>query len=91
MANSPDHYGNNWEVGNFIRSKDLNFHLGNAIKYICRANHKGDKESDLRKAIHYLENELIHTTNTNGSGGGIPHSLQSYDEWESEADSKGFD
>ena len=48
------------EVWDFIRDKGLNFHLGNAIKYICRYGHKGDYNdqlSDLNKAIHYLENE----------------------------------
>ena len=58
MVDSPDHYGNNWEVGDFIRSQNLNFHLGNAIKYICRADYKGSRTQDLQKAIHYLENEL---------------------------------
>ena len=89
--NSPDHYGNNWEVGDFIRSHDLNFHLGNAIKYICRAELKGNKEEDLRKAIHYLENELVHTTITDGNGGGIPFCLQSFDEWTTEDVTEMFD
>ena len=51
------------EVWDFIRDKGLNFHLGNAIKYICRYRHKGsynDHLSDLNKAIHYLENERNH-------------------------------
>ena len=42
----------------FIRDQRLNFHLGNAIKYICRAGYKDDRVADLRKAIHYLQNEL---------------------------------
>ena len=54
------------EVWDFIRDQELNFHLGNAIKYICRAGYKGtDGKSmtdsyvqDLTKAIHYLQNEL---------------------------------
>ena len=58
MANCPEHYGNSWKVGDFIRDQGLNFHLGNAIKYICRADHKGSRRDDLRKAIHYLQNEL---------------------------------
>ena len=58
MANCPEHYGSSWEVGDFIRNQGLNFHLGNAIKYICRADHKGSRRDDLRKAIHYLQNEL---------------------------------
>ena len=54
------------QVWDFIRDQELNFHLGNAIKYLCRAGHKGiDGQSmtdayinDLTKAIHYLQNEL---------------------------------
>jgi len=61
MVESPHHYGHNWDVGDFIRSQDLNFHLGNAIKYICRADYKGSRTDDLQKAIHYLENELEYT------------------------------
>ena len=45
-------------VWDFIRDQGLNFHLGNAIKYICRAGYKDDRITDLRKAIHYLQNEL---------------------------------
>ena len=48
------------EVWDFIRDQELNFHLGNAIKYICRAGHKHSKIEDLEKAIHYLQNELHH-------------------------------
>jgi hypothetical protein len=45
------------EVWDFIRDQQLNYHLGNAIKYICRAGHKDSALADLDKAIHYLENE----------------------------------
>jgi hypothetical protein len=49
------------DVWDFIRDQELNFHLGNAVKYICRAGYKTDsKIQDLEKAIHYLENELTH-------------------------------
>ena len=44
------------QVWDFIRDKELNFHLGNAIKYICRAGHKDDYQDDLQKAIQYLQN-----------------------------------
>lgn len=55
---SPEHYGNNWHVGDFIREQELGFHLGNAIKYISRCGKKPGESaiSDLNKAIHYLEN-----------------------------------
>ena len=42
----------------FIRDQELNFHLGNVIKYLCRAGHKYDDIDDLEKAIHYLKNEV---------------------------------
>lgn len=48
------------QVWDFIRDQGLNFHLGNAIKYICRAGFKDSAEQDLEKAIHYLTNELDH-------------------------------
>jgi len=48
----------NVQVWDFIRDQGLSFHLGNAIKYICRAGHKDSRVQDLRKAIHYLQNEL---------------------------------
>ena len=55
----PDYYKRGTtDVWDFIRQQDLNFHLGNAIKYICRAGYKEDKIKDLEKAIHYLQNEL---------------------------------
>ena len=46
------------QVWDFIRDKELNFHLGNVIKYVCRAGHKDDDIEDLSKAIHYLSNEI---------------------------------
>ncbi len=33
----------------------LGFHLGNAVKYILRAVHKGDMTTDLKKARWYLD------------------------------------
>ena len=48
------------QVWDFIRDQGLNFHLGNAIKYITRAGFKDSAEDDLVKAIHYLTNELEH-------------------------------
>ena len=75
MADSPAHYTRGAiEVWDFIRDQDLNYHLGNAIKYICRAGFKSPrtKIEDLKKAIHYLENELdntpLHESVTLGSG-----------------------
>ena len=48
----------NIQVWDFVRDQELNFHLGNVIKYVCRAGHKYDDIDDLEKAIHYLKNEV---------------------------------
>ena len=65
------------EVWDFIRDQGLNFHLGNAIKYICRAGYKSNKIEDLEKAINYLQNELHHEEIILiGSGEGIPIQVQ---------------
>ena len=53
------------EVWDFIRDQQLNYHLGNVVKYVCRAGYKDDPVKDLKKAIHYLENELTHVSNDN--------------------------
>ena len=64
MAKGPTYYQRgSCDVWDFIRDQGLNFHLGNAIKYICRAGYKDSKIEDLKKAIHYLENELHHEEN----------------------------
>ena len=65
MADSPRHYTRGTiEVWDFIRDQGLNYFRGNAIKYICRAGFKSTHTEieDLKKAIHYLANELHHTT-----------------------------
>jgi translation initiation factor 2B subunit (eIF-2B alpha/beta/delta family) len=59
LVNHPKHYqGNGIEVIDIIEAFELNFSLGNAIKYILRADKKGNKKQDLEKAIWYLNNEL---------------------------------
>ncbi len=35
------------------------FNLGNAVKYIWRAGHKGDAIEDLQKAYWYLNREIV--------------------------------
>ena len=55
----PDYYQRgNIEVWDFIRDQSLNYHLGNVIKYICRAGYKDNDLKDLKKAAHYLLNEI---------------------------------
>jgi translation initiation factor 2B subunit (eIF-2B alpha/beta/delta family) len=61
QAIQPDHYGgkdNPYEAIKVIKAHNLNFCLGNVIKYVLRAGKKGDRAEDLRKAIKYLEMEI---------------------------------
>ena len=78
MAKGPAYYQRgSIDVWDFIRQQELNFHLGNAIKYICRAGYKDSKIQDLEKAIHYLENELEYEENLSiRSSEGIPIQIQ---------------
>ena len=78
MAKGPSYYQRgSTDVWDFIREQGLNFHLGNAIKYICRAGYKDSKIHDLEKAIHYLENELHHEKDLYfRASQGIPYQVQ---------------
>lgn len=59
MVNHPKHYNSGKiETIDVIEDWNLNFNLGNAIKYIARAEHKGNKKEDLEKAVWYLEREI---------------------------------
>lgn len=59
QVNNPEHYqANGMEAIEVIDAFKLNFNLGNAIKYILRAEKKGNKKIDLEKAVWYLNREL---------------------------------
>lgn len=67
-VNHPSHYTDGKiEVIDFIEDKGLNFHRGNAVKYITRAGKKNKKKEvqDLQKAIWYLNREITRLTNSN--------------------------
>ena len=58
-VNNPAHYKvGGIETIDFIEAKKLGYNLGNVVKYITRADHKGNKLQDLRKAQWYLEREI---------------------------------
>jgi len=46
------------ETIDFIEAKKLNYNIGNVVKYLTRADHKGNKLEDLRKAQWYLTREI---------------------------------
>jgi len=57
--NHPPHYKvGGIETIDFIEAKGLDYNLGNVVKYITRADHKGNKLEDLRKAQWYLTREI---------------------------------
>ena len=61
IVNHPSHYTDGKiEVIEFIEDKKLNYHRGNAIKYICRAGKKDPQKEieDLQKAIWYINREI---------------------------------
>ena len=61
-VNHPAHYKvGGIETIDFIEAKRLNYNMGNAVKYITRADHKGNRKQDLEKAIWYLRRELDHS------------------------------
>ena len=59
MVNHPPHYKSGGiETIDFIEAKGLNYNLGNVVKYITRADLKGDRKENLEKALWYLKREL---------------------------------
>lgn len=59
MVNHPPHYKvGGIETIDFIEAKKLNYNLGNVVKYITRADHKGSRKQDLAKALWYLKREI---------------------------------
>ena len=60
-VNHPSHYNSGKiEVIEAIEDWDLNFHLGNSVKYIARAGKKdpGKVIEDLKKAAWYLKRKI---------------------------------
>lgn len=58
-VNHPAHYKTGGiETIDFIEAKGLTYNLGNVVKYITRADHKGNKLEDLEKAAWYLNREI---------------------------------
>lgn len=67
VVNHPDHYTSGGiETIDFIDAKELNFNLGNVVKYVARCGRKKSKKmsneakalEDLKKARFYLNHEI---------------------------------
>ncbi len=58
-VNHPPHYTTGGvEVIDAIEAWKLCFHLGNVVKYVARAEHKGKQLEDLKKAPWYLNRKI---------------------------------
>lgn len=57
-VNHPSHYTKGIEAIDYIESWDMNFNVGNAIKYITRAPYKSNQKEDLEKALWYIQREI---------------------------------
>ena len=58
--NTPPHYQGSVQPIDLINAQDLNFNLGNVVKYVCRAGKKEGENtlSDLEKAKDYINFEI---------------------------------
>ena len=58
---NPKHYGgvdNIYEAIKVIDAWEVDFYLGNVLKYICRAGKKTGQLEDLKKAQWYLNKKI---------------------------------
>jgi len=60
VAETPAHYKGEHGIQPFdiIDAFKLGFNLGNVVKYVCRADLKGEALKDLHKARVYLDREI---------------------------------
>ena len=58
--NTPPHYQATIQPIELINAQNLNFNLGNVVKYVCRAGKKQGENvlSDLEKAKNYINYEI---------------------------------
>jgi hypothetical protein len=64
----PKHYNTGRiEVIDAIEDWRLCFHLGNVVKYVARAQHKGKALEDLKKAAWYLDRKIKKLESENGT------------------------
>jgi hypothetical protein len=58
-VNHPKHYTSHPSGVECIEvTRHMGFNLGNAMKYIWRADLKGDAIEDLQKAVWYIQDEI---------------------------------
>ena len=62
MVKHPEHYKHPSGIECIDVVQHMGFNLGNAVKYIWRADLKNDAIEDMKKAIQYLEFEIAKRT-----------------------------
>lgn len=66
IVNKPPHYNfGKFEVIDVIEDWGLGYHLGNVVKYVARAEHKGKMLEDLKKARYYLNRHIANLERIN--------------------------
>ena len=66
QVNHPSHYNQGkYEIIEVIEDSDFDFHLGNTLKYLCRAGKKDSAKlvEDLKKSLWYAERKLVEVKN----------------------------
>ena len=63
-SSTPSHYQDTIQPIELINAQNLNFNLGNVVKYVCRAGKKQGENvlSDLEKAKNYINYEIERVT-----------------------------
>lgn len=66
---NPSHYKRFPDVEVIQITRHLDFDLGNAVKYICRAGHKEGQDElvDLQKAMWYLKDRIAEVERQRGT------------------------
>lgn len=68
-VNDPAHYRvGGVEVIDVIEAYELDFHVGNTVKYLLRHRFKGHPLEDLKKARWYLDRRILQLEETDESG-----------------------
>lgn len=64
-SSTPQHYQGTTQPIDLINAQNLNFNLGNVVKYVCRAGKKDGENilSDLEKAKNYINYEIERVKN----------------------------
>ena len=76
-VNHPNHYTAHPSGIEAIQvTEHFNFCIGNAIKYLWRAENKGHTVQDLQKAAWYVDREILRRTQQPGTGDQVQNTTE---------------